>query len=105
VKLTVLESLSKIVDQLVVGGGIANTFIAAQGHNVGKSLCEDDLIPTAKKVRTDTQIGSSAVSVAYCAVKLSEKIFADLSQQTVMLIGAGERICCFGSVVGIFKLP
>jgi hypothetical protein len=41
-----LESLSKIVDQLVVGGGIANTFIAAQGHNVGKSLCEDDLIPS-----------------------------------------------------------
>jgi phosphoglycerate kinase len=47
-KLTVLESLSKIVDKLVVGGGIANTFIAAQGNNVGKSLCEDDLIPTAK---------------------------------------------------------
>lgn len=36
-KLTVLESLSKIADQLVVGGGIANTFIAAAGHNVGKS--------------------------------------------------------------------
>ena len=48
-KLTVLESLSKIVDQLVVGGGIANTFIAAQGHNVGNSLCEHDLIPTAEK--------------------------------------------------------
>jgi phosphoglycerate kinase len=49
-KLTVLESLSKIVDKLVVGGGIANTFIAAQGNNVGKSLCEDDLIPTAKSL-------------------------------------------------------
>ena len=47
---------------------------------------------TAKKVRTDTEIGSSPVSVAYCAVKLSEKIFADLSEQTVMLIGAGEMI-------------
>ncbi|MCV5707022.1 phosphoglycerate kinase, partial [Escherichia coli] len=46
-KLTVLESLSKIADQLVVGGGIANTFIAAAGHNVGKSLCEHDLIDTA----------------------------------------------------------
>ncbi len=55
-KLTVLESLSKIVDQLVVGGGIANTFIAAQGHNVGKSLCEDDLIPTAKKLMEDCEI-------------------------------------------------
>jgi glutamyl-tRNA reductase len=47
---------------------------------------------TAKKVRTDTQIGSSPVSIAYCAVKLSEKIFADLSEQTVLLIGAGEMI-------------
>src|SRR5690554_7449429 len=36
-KLTVLESLSSVVDQLIVGGGIANTFIAAAGHNVGKS--------------------------------------------------------------------
>ncbi len=55
-KLTVLESLSKIVDQLVVGGGIANTFIAAQGHNVGKSLCEEDLIPTAKRLMEDCEI-------------------------------------------------
>lgn len=55
-KLTVLESLSKVVDQLVVGGGIANTFIAAQGNNVGKSLCEDDLIPTAKKLMEDCEI-------------------------------------------------
>ncbi len=47
---------------------------------------------TAKKVRTDTQIGSSPVSVAYCAVKLSKKIFTDLSEQTVLLIGAGEMI-------------
>ena len=47
-KLTVLESLSDKVDQLVVGGGIANTFLAAMGKNVGKSLCEHDLIPTAK---------------------------------------------------------
>jgi len=57
-KLTVLESLSKIVDQLVVGGGIANTFIAAQGHNVGNSLCENDLIPTAKKLMEDCEIPS-----------------------------------------------
>jgi phosphoglycerate kinase len=46
-KLTVLESLSEKVDQLVVGGGIANTFLKAVGKNVGKSLCEDDLAPTA----------------------------------------------------------
>jgi phosphoglycerate kinase len=55
-KLTVLESLSKIADQLVVGGGIANTFIAAAGHNVGKSLCEHDLIGTAKKLAAETNI-------------------------------------------------
>ncbi|RUQ40448.1 MAG: phosphoglycerate kinase [Candidatus Competibacteraceae bacterium] len=47
-KLTVLESLSEKVDQLVVGGGIANTFLKATGKNVGKSLCEDDLVPTAQ---------------------------------------------------------
>jgi phosphoglycerate kinase len=47
-KLTVLESLSEKVDQLVVGGGIANTFLAAMGKNVGKSLCEHDLIPVAR---------------------------------------------------------
>jgi phosphoglycerate kinase len=47
-KLTVLEALSEKCEQLVVGGGIANTFLAATGHNIGKSLCENDLIPTAK---------------------------------------------------------
>ena len=54
-KLTVLESLSGIVDQLVVGGGIANTFIAAAGHPVGKSLCEADLIDEAKRLVANAQ--------------------------------------------------
>ncbi len=49
-KLTVLESLSEIVDQLIVGGGIANTFIASEGHEVGKSLVEMDLLEDAKKL-------------------------------------------------------
>jgi len=49
-KLAVLEALSGIVDQLIVGGGIANTFIAAAGHNVGKSLYEPDLLETAKRL-------------------------------------------------------
>ncbi|PXF64180.1 phosphoglycerate kinase [Kangiella spongicola] len=49
-KLTVLESLSTVVDQLIVGGGIANTFIAATDKPVGKSLCENDLIPEAKRL-------------------------------------------------------
>ena len=47
-KLTVLEALSEKCDQLVVGGGIANTFLKATGKNIGKSLCENDLVPTAQ---------------------------------------------------------
>ncbi|MGX5172677.1 phosphoglycerate kinase [Aliikangiella sp. IMCC44653] len=49
-KLTVLESLSGVVDQLIVGGGIANTFIASEGHAVGQSLVEKDLIDEAKRL-------------------------------------------------------
>src|SRR5579872_3209545 len=49
-KLTVLESLTKVVDQLIVGGGIANTFIAAAGYKVGKSLYEPDLVPEALRL-------------------------------------------------------
>ncbi|MFW2403543.1 MAG: phosphoglycerate kinase [Gammaproteobacteria bacterium] len=49
-KLTVLDSLSSKVDQLIVGGGIANTFIAAAGHDVGESLCEADLVDEAKRL-------------------------------------------------------
>lgn len=49
-KLTVLDALAGIVDTLIVGGGIANTFIAAAGHNVGKSLYEADMLDTATKL-------------------------------------------------------
>jgi phosphoglycerate kinase len=49
-KLEVLDALSKKVDQLIVGGGIANTFIAAEGHKVGKSLYEEDLVAEAKRL-------------------------------------------------------
>jgi phosphoglycerate kinase len=49
-KLTILESLSKNVDQLIVGGGIANTFMLAAGLNIGKSLAEHDLVDAAKAV-------------------------------------------------------
>jgi phosphoglycerate kinase len=55
-KLTVLEELATKVDQLIVGGGIANTFLAAAGYNVGKSLCEHDLIDQAKKLMEQTNI-------------------------------------------------
>jgi phosphoglycerate kinase len=55
-KLTVLETLSTKVDQLIVGGGIANTFLAASGKPVGKSLCEHDLIPAAQALAASTSI-------------------------------------------------
>ena len=55
-KLTVLEQLVDVVDQLIVGGGIANTFLAAAGHPVGKSLYEADLIPAAKALMAKTNI-------------------------------------------------
>ena len=55
-KLPVLNSLLKVCDQLIVGGGIANTFIAAAGNKVGKSLCENDLIDTAKELAAKTTI-------------------------------------------------
>jgi len=49
-KLKILDSLSDKVDQLILGGGIANTFLKAQGYNIGMSLCEDQFIPSAKKI-------------------------------------------------------
>jgi len=80
-KLTVLESLSKIVDQLIVGGGIANTFIAAQGHNVGKSLYEADLVDTAKKLTRDAQARDGDIPVptdVVCAKEFAESAEATL---------------------------
>ncbi|MFZ5724364.1 MAG: phosphoglycerate kinase [Pseudomonadota bacterium] len=55
-KLDVLTSLSGICDQLIVGGGIANTFLAAAGYKVGKSLCEHDLIDTAKQIAAKVKV-------------------------------------------------
>ncbi|HQR83253.1 MAG TPA: phosphoglycerate kinase, partial [Thiotrichales bacterium] len=63
-KLTVLESLSEKVDQLVVGGGIANTFIKSVGNSVGKSLCEDDLVPTAQALSAKMAARGASIPVA-----------------------------------------
>jgi len=74
-KLTVLESLSTKVDQLIVGGGIANTFIAAAGFSVGKSLYEEDLIPEAKKLMTQAQEKGIEIPVpvdVVCAKEFSD---------------------------------
>ena len=80
-KLTVLESLSKIVDQLVVGGGIANTFIAAAGKPVGKSLYEADLVDTCKKLTADAQANGGSIPVptdVVCAKEFSPTAEATL---------------------------
>jgi len=74
-KLTGLDSLSKVVDQLIVGGGIANTFIAAEGHNVGKSLYEQDLIEESKQLRAAAQLRGGDIPVptdVVCGVEFSE---------------------------------
>ena len=63
-KLTVLEALAEKCDQLVVGGGIANTFLKAAGRNIGKSLCEDDLVPTAKALMTKMSQRGATIPVA-----------------------------------------
>jgi phosphoglycerate kinase len=62
-KLTVLDSLAGIVDQLVVGGGIANTFIASQGHNVGNSLFEADLVDEAKRLTKQASDNNGSIPV------------------------------------------
>ncbi|MDQ1092202.1 phosphoglycerate kinase [Xanthomonas sacchari] len=60
-KLELLSNLVNKVDQLIVGGGIANTFIAAAGHAVGKSLCEPDLLETARKIVADANARGAAI--------------------------------------------
>ncbi len=55
-KLSVLDSLADTVDQLIVGGGVANTFIAAAGHDVGKSLYEADMVDTARQLAADDRV-------------------------------------------------
>ncbi len=80
-KLTVLESLATIVDQLVVGGGIANTFIAAAGKPVGKSLYEADLVDTCKKLTADAIANGGSIPVptdVVCAKEFSPTAEATL---------------------------
>jgi phosphoglycerate kinase len=84
-KLTVLESLSGKVDQLIVGGGIANTFLAAAGKPVGKSLCEVDLIPVAQDLMskvsiplpTDVVVGKTFSESAVATVKSVDDVEED----------------------------
>jgi phosphoglycerate kinase len=80
-KLTVLEALSEKVDQLVVGGGIANTFLKAMGNNVGKSLCENDLVDTAKALIEKMHERGASIPIAtdvVCGKEFSEDAEATL---------------------------
>ena len=120
-KLEVLNSLSKIADQIIVGGGIANTFIAAAGHNVGKSLYEADLIPVAKElaastdipVPVDVRVGTefsetaSATEKSVTEVKDDESIFdiGDKSAAQLAEIIKNAKTVLWNGPVGVFEFP
>ncbi|MWP61240.1 phosphoglycerate kinase [Gilliamella sp. Pas-s25] len=118
-KLTVLDSLSKIADQIIVGGGIANTFIAAEGYNVGKSLYEADLIPEAKKlmanceipvptdVRVATEFSETATATEKSVqdVKENEQILdlGDKSAEVLADIIKNAKTILWNGPVGVFE--
>ncbi|OTQ31384.1 phosphoglycerate kinase [Gilliamella apicola] len=120
-KLTVLDSLSKIADQIIVGGGIANTFIAAEGYNVGKSLYEADLIPEAKKlmanceipVPTDVRVAiefsetATATEKSVKDVKENEQILdlGDKSAEVLANIIKNAKTILWNGPVGVFEFP
>jgi len=96
-KLTVLETLLAKVDQLIVGGGIANTFLAAQGHGVGKSLYEPDLVPTARRLAARaTEEGRTIPLPTDVVVAREISATATGTMRTVDRIGAEELILDIG---------
>ncbi len=85
-KLELLANLVNKVDQLIVGGGIANTFIAAAGYSVGKSLCEPDLIDTAKKIVADAKARGAEIPLPTDVVVAKQ--FMPDAQATVKAVDA-----------------
>ncbi|CFQ61180.1 phosphoglycerate kinase [Yersinia frederiksenii] len=120
-KLTVLGALSKIADQLIVGGGIANTFVAAQGNNVGKSLYEADLIPEAKRlletcdipVPTDVRVATEFSETAAATLKPANQIkdneqildLGDESAERLAEILKNAKTILWNGPVGVFEFP
>ena len=118
-KLTVLETLSDKVDQLIVGGGIANTFLAAAGKPVGKSLCEHDLIPAASSLMektsiplpTDVVTGKEFSETAEAEHKAAEAVVADDmifdigpdSAEAIADILKGAGTILWNGPVGVFE--
>lgn len=80
-KLTVLSTLSHKVDQLIVGGGIANTFLLAEGHKIGKSLAEPDLVPEARKIIDSARARGGDVPIPVDVV--TAKKFAEDAEATL----------------------
>lgn len=118
-KLMVLETLADQVDQLIVGGGIANTFLAAAGKNVGKSLCEQDLIPAAQALMqkvsiplpTDVVVGKEFSETAAAVIKSVDEVAdddmifdigPDSASHLASLIGSMATIIWNGPV-GVFE--
>ncbi|MFZ7275409.1 phosphoglycerate kinase [Avibacterium avium] len=120
-KLTVLDSLSKVADKLIVGGGIANTFIAAEGKDVGKSLYEADLIPEAQRlakatqipVPTDVRVGlefsetAPAIEKSVDDIKADESIFdiGEKSAEELAKIIRSAKTILWNGPVGVFEFP
>ncbi len=107
-KLTVLKSLSEKVDQLIVGGGIANTFIAAAGYPVGKSLYEADLVDDAKQLIASAKQSGSDIPIpvdVVCAKEFSEtadatiKKVADVTEDDLILDIGPETTAQYAEVL------
>lgn len=98
-KLTILKSLSAKVDQLIVGGGIANTFMAACGLPIGKSLAEPDLIPEAKEIMQAMKARGAEVPIPEDVVVANEfsaqaranKVLADQVASDDLILDIGPR--------------
>jgi phosphoglycerate kinase len=98
-KLTALESLLARVDQLIVGGGIANTFLKAKGYEVGRSLCEDALVDTARALIDATATSGAAIPLPEDVV-VSDALRADAEARLVGVdeVGAQDMILDIGPV-------
>ena len=96
-KLELLSSLVGKVDQLIVGGGIANTFIAAEGHGVGKSLVENDLLDTARKIDADARARGAEIPLPTDVV-VAPAFAADAPAtiKAVAAVGAEDMILDIG---------
>ena len=120
-KLEVLKSLATKVDHLIVGGGIANTFLAASGINVCKSLCETDLIPLAKELMAQTSIplpidvvvakefSAEAEATTKLVAEISDDdMILDIGPQTAAMFAdtiAAMKTIIWNGPVGVFEIP